>query len=64
MIESTDVCLADAKSNVFAFLRIGKEASMILRSCGWSEEVRSFMHATKKLCQETGDSASNDHEKK
>lgn len=37
---------------------------MILRSCGWSEEVRSFMHTTKKLCKETGDSALNDHEMK
>ena len=51
-------------NNVLTYLRIGKEASMILSSCGWSEEVRSFMQATKKLCQETGSSALNDDEKK
>ncbi|XP_042030221.1 ubiquitin carboxyl-terminal hydrolase 25-like [Salvia splendens] len=43
---------------------IENEASMILRSCGWSEEVHSFMHEAKKSCQETGNSALNDHEKK
>ncbi|XP_047954992.1 ubiquitin carboxyl-terminal hydrolase 25-like [Salvia hispanica] len=43
---------------------IENEASMILRSCGWSEEVHSFMHAAKKSCQETGNSALNDHERK
>ena len=51
-------------NNVFTFLRIENEASMILRSCGWSEEVHSFMHAAKKSCQETGNSALNDHERK
>lgn len=51
-------------NHVLACLRIGKEASMILRSCGWTEEVRGFMHATKKLCQETGNSASTDLEMK
>ncbi|XP_057812302.1 ubiquitin carboxyl-terminal hydrolase 25-like [Salvia miltiorrhiza] len=54
-----------SRARVEAFKEsIGKEASMILRSCGWSEEVRSFMHTTKKLCQETGNSALNDHERK
>ncbi|KAL1537647.1 Ubiquitin carboxyl-terminal hydrolase 25 [Salvia divinorum] len=43
---------------------IENEASMILRSCGWSEEVHSFMHAAKKSRQETGNSALNDHERK
>ncbi|KAK4484628.1 hypothetical protein RD792_007217 [Penstemon davidsonii] len=41
---------------------IGKEASLILQSCGWSEEVHKFM--SKKLRQEVDDNASNDHEKK
>ncbi|KAL3821306.1 hypothetical protein ACJIZ3_007211 [Penstemon smallii] len=40
---------------------IGKEASLILQSCGWSEEVHNFM--SKKLRQEVDDNASNDHEK-
>lgn len=54
-----------SRARVEAFKEsIGKEASMILRSCGWTEEVRGFMHATKKLCQETGNSASNDLEMK
>ncbi|GFP98845.1 ubiquitin carboxyl-terminal hydrolase 25 [Phtheirospermum japonicum] len=43
---------------------IGKEASVALRSCGWSEEVQSFMHARKKLCQEAGNAASNGREMK
>ncbi|KAL1537987.1 Ubiquitin carboxyl-terminal hydrolase 25 [Salvia divinorum] len=54
-----------SRARVEAFKEsIGKEASAILSSCGWSEEVLSFMHATKKLCQETGSSALNDDEKK
>ncbi|XP_042025800.1 ubiquitin carboxyl-terminal hydrolase 25-like [Salvia splendens] len=54
-----------SRARVEAFKEsIGKEASVILSSCGWSEEVRSFMQATKKLCQETGNSALNDDEKK
>ncbi|KAH6837262.1 ubiquitin-specific protease 25 [Perilla frutescens var. hirtella] len=54
-----------SRARVEAFKEsIGKEASMILQSCGWYEEVRSFMHAAKKLCHETGNSASNDHERK
>ncbi|KAK6132102.1 hypothetical protein DH2020_034168 [Rehmannia glutinosa] len=54
-----------SRAEVEAFKElIGKEASIVLRSCGWSEEVHSFMHARKKLCQEAGDTASNDHETK
>ncbi|KAL8512315.1 hypothetical protein ACS0TY_018696 [Phlomoides rotata] len=52
-----------SRAEVEAFKElIGKEASMYLRSCGWSDEVQSFMQARKKLCQETGNAASNDHE--
>lgn len=29
---------------------IEKEASSVLASCGWSEEVYTFMHSQKKLC--------------
>ncbi|KAL3651101.1 Ubiquitin carboxyl-terminal hydrolase 25 [Castilleja foliolosa] len=43
---------------------IGREASVALHSCGWSEEVECFMHAMKKLCQEAGNAASNDREMK
>ncbi|KAI3457568.1 hypothetical protein Pfo_014231 [Paulownia fortunei] len=54
-----------SRAEVEAFKElIGKEASVILRSCGWSEEVHSFMHARKKLCQEAGNTASIDHERK
>ncbi|KAL0353896.1 UNVERIFIED_CONTAM: hypothetical protein Sangu_0970900 [Sesamum angustifolium] len=50
-----------AKVEAFKEL-IGKEASGVLSSCGWSDEVHSFMHERKKLCQEAGNGASNDHE--
>ncbi|XP_011082835.1 ubiquitin carboxyl-terminal hydrolase 25 isoform X2 [Sesamum indicum] len=43
---------------------IGREASAVLSSCGWSDEVHSFMHERKKLCQEAGNGASNDDEMK
>ncbi|XP_073302575.1 uncharacterized protein [Primulina huaijiensis] len=41
-----------------------KEASLILRSCGWSHELYSFMRASKKLCQADGNSASSDYDNK
>ncbi|KAL0399546.1 UNVERIFIED_CONTAM: Ubiquitin carboxyl-terminal hydrolase 25 [Sesamum radiatum] len=41
-----------------------EEASAVLSSCGWSDEVHSFMHERKKLCQEAGNGASNDLEMK
>ncbi|KAG8386519.1 hypothetical protein BUALT_Bualt03G0156900 [Buddleja alternifolia] len=54
-----------SRAEVEAFKElIGKEASIILRSCGWSNEVHDFMRARKKVCQEAGNCASNDHERK
>ncbi|CAA2982785.1 ubiquitin carboxyl-terminal hydrolase 25-like [Olea europaea var. sylvestris] len=66
-----DLCILfakDAKScaEVEAFKElIGKEASLFLRSCGWSDEVSKFMHSSKKLCaKEAGSETLHDHEKK
>ncbi|KAL7129358.1 hypothetical protein ABFS83_13G060900 [Erythranthe nasuta] len=55
----------ESRAKVDAFKQlIGKEASMFLRSCGWSAEVQNFMHARKKVCEEAANTASNDHEMK
>ncbi|CAI9773526.1 unnamed protein product [Fraxinus pennsylvanica] len=69
--KQSDLCILlakDAKScaEVEAFKElIGKEASLFLRSCGWSDEVYKFMHLSKKFCaQEPGSETVNDHEKK
>ncbi|KAL6554331.1 Ubiquitin carboxyl-terminal hydrolase 25 [Orobanche minor] len=54
-----------SRAEVEAFKEmIAKEASVVLRTCGWSDEVQSFMHARKKLCQEAGNAALNDLEMK
>ncbi|KAL6570561.1 Ubiquitin carboxyl-terminal hydrolase 25 [Orobanche gracilis] len=54
-----------SRAEVEAFKEvIGKEASVVLCTCGWSDEVQSFMHARKKLCQEAGNAALNDLEMK
>ncbi|KAG8364805.1 hypothetical protein BUALT_Bualt18G0036900 [Buddleja alternifolia] len=54
-----------SRARVEAFKEsMGKEALTILRSCGWSDEVYKFMHATKRLCQEGQCNAASDHEKK
>ncbi|CAK9151796.1 unnamed protein product [Ilex paraguariensis] len=40
-----------------------KEASLVLQSCGWSDEVQSFMSSRKKLCASRAvNSASNSSE--
>lgn len=38
---------------------LGKEAASGLRSCGWVDEVHSFMHARKKLCTKSVGNAPN-----
>ncbi|KAK4439058.1 Ubiquitin carboxyl-terminal hydrolase 25 [Sesamum alatum] len=69
-IEDSHSCIFLARDNqsrakVEAFKElIGKEASTVLSSCGWSDEVHNFMHERKKFCQEAGNAASNDHEMK
>ncbi|KAL2472764.1 Ubiquitin carboxyl-terminal hydrolase 25 [Forsythia ovata] len=66
-----DLCILLAKdaqscAEVEAFKAvIGKEASLFLQSCGWSDEVYKFMHSSKKFCaQEAGSETLNDHDKK
>ncbi|GER33619.1 ubiquitin carboxyl-terminal hydrolase [Striga asiatica] len=55
----------ESRGKVEAFKEvIGKEASVFLRSCGWSDEVQKFMHARKKMCQEAGNAALDDSEMK
>ncbi|KAK3015271.1 hypothetical protein RJ639_005691 [Escallonia herrerae] len=41
---------------------IGKEASSVLKSCGWADEVYTFMHSRKKKCAAAGNDASNINE--
>ncbi|XP_051125605.1 ubiquitin carboxyl-terminal hydrolase 25 [Andrographis paniculata] len=54
-----------SRAEVEAFKEvIVKEASMALRSCGWSNDVYNFMHTRKKLCQKAGNAPLNDNEKK
>ncbi|KAK3000429.1 LOW QUALITY PROTEIN: hypothetical protein RJ639_021333 [Escallonia herrerae] len=43
---------------------IGKEASSVLKSCGWADEVYTFMHSRKKKCAAAGNDASNINETK
>ncbi|CAA0808455.1 Ubiquitin carboxyl-terminal hydrolase 25 [Striga hermonthica] len=51
----------ESSTEVEAFKElIAKEASVVLRSCGWSEEVQKFMHARKKMCREAGNAALDD----
>lgn len=35
-----------------------KEASSVLRSCGWSDKVYTFMHSRKRICQEAKNTSS------
>ncbi|KAK2968721.1 hypothetical protein RJ640_005908 [Escallonia rubra] len=41
---------------------IGEEASSVLKSCGWADEVYTFMHSRKKKCAAAGNDASNINE--
>lgn len=42
-----------------------KEASLVLRSCGWTDRLYIFMHSRKRLCaQKSGDPPSSNESKK
>ncbi|KAF3441127.1 hypothetical protein FNV43_RR15038 [Rhamnella rubrinervis] len=67
--KSRDSCIlfshdAESRAKVDELKEIlKKEASSVLRSCGWSDKVYSFMHSRKRLClQEAGWTPSNGNE--
>lgn len=46
------------------FISLKKEASSVLRSCGWSDKVHSFMRSKKRLCaQQVGTNLNSDEVK-
>ena len=48
----------------FMLISLEKEAISVLRSCGWADEVYSFMRSRKRLCVEQVGTTRNGDEAK
>lgn len=53
-----------AFNTLFMLISLKKEALSVLRSCGWADEVYSFMRSRKRLCMEQVGTTRNGDEAK